>query len=622
MNGLQETQQQLFAEVPIDTQEKFMSKRLSVFCALVLFAGAIASAQTQQSVLVIEGGTLIDGNGGAPARDAVVIVRGSKIETVSRKGQASYPAGAQVIRADGKFILPGLWDAHCHYQWWMPELLLSYGITSASLATADAWGVATRDAIEHGKIPGPRLFIQPTSVRAPWRAGLVQSDPVIDTPEKAREAVRRSLESKPANISLARGVSFEVYQAAIDEAHKAGLPAVAQPIGPMVYAKEAVLAGLNVLEHAGGVGYSIAKDPAQWKGWGEVEEHSLDPTVYAGMDDQKAAELIRLVVDRKAFLEPDFIAHGRGFHKRKAEYELEDFRLYSDHRLAYVPEDRREKELSTYHEFDGLDPAVRELRNKGYQNMKRFMKEFVDAGGKLLTGTDTSSWSVPGIGLHHEFDILVNEVGLTPMQVIVAATRNPAEAWRVLDRQGTIEPGKLADLVIVNNDPLADIRNLKKIEWVIQDGKVVDRAYHPWFDPPVKNAYFGSLDWVAALKQRTQQGIRSTTGLTDVGPVWSFGQPTPGIESASPRLVTEGGPSFMLTIRGVNFTNKSLVYVEGHPVPTKLVSEAELNATIDSSVIARPATLAIIVKNIGVTQQPQWGGGVSNVATMLVNFRY
>lgn len=594
-----------------------------IYSATCLFAVCIAGAQAQQQpALVIEGGTLIDGNGGAPVRDAVVILRGNRIETVGRKGQANYPAGAQVLRADGKFILPGLWDAHCHYQWWMPEIELSYGVTSVSLVGADTWGVAARDAVEHGQIPGPHLFIQPTSVRAPWRAGLVQSDPIIDTPEKAREAVRRSLALQPANISLARGVSFEVYQAAIEEAHQAGLPAVAQPIGPTVYAKEAIMAGLNVVEHAGGVGYSIAKDPAQWKGWGEVEEHSLDPTVYAGMDDQKAAEFIRLAIAHKVFLEPDFIAHARGFHQRKAEYELEDYRLFSDHRLAYVPEDRREKELSTYHEFDGLDPAARDLRNKGVQNMKRFFKQFVDAGGKLLTGTDTSSWSVPGVGLHHEFDILVNEVGLSPMQVIVAATRNPAEAWRVLDRQGTVEPGKMADLIIVNADPLADISNLKKIEWVVQNGKVVDRSYHPWFDPPLKNSYSGSADWVAALKQRTEQGVRWATGLTDVGPVWSFGQPTPGIESLAPRIVTEAGGAFPLTLRGVNFTNRSLVYVDGHPMPTRLVSETELQAAIAPEVIARPATLPVVVKNIGVPQQPQWGGGVSNIATLYVNFRY
>ena len=604
-----------------------MSRRAYSFfplCLVSLFCiASTAFAQTEQpAALVIEGGTLIDGNGGAPVRDAVIILRGNKIETVSRKGRASYPAGAQVLRADGKFILPGLWDAHCHYQWWMPELLLNHGVTSVSLASGDLWGLATREAIERGKIPGPRLFVQPGSIRAPWRPGLVQSDPVTDTPEKAREAVRRALASKPANISLARGVSVEVYQAAIEEAHKAGLPAVAQAIGPMVYAKEAVLAGLDVLEHAAGVGYSVVRDPAQWKGFGEVEEHSLDPGPFADMDDQKAAELIRLLVDRKAFLEPDLVAHGRGFHRRRAEYELQDYRLYNNDRLAYVPEDRREKELRTYREFDGLEPAAWERRNKSYQNMARFMKRFVDAGGKLLTGTDTSSWSVPGIGLHHEFDILVEQAGLTPMQVILAATRNPAEAWRVLDRQGTLEPGKLADLVIVNQDPLQDIRNLQKIEWVIKDGKLIDRTYHPWFDPPLKNAYFGARDWVEALKQRTQQGIRSATGLTDVGPVWSFGQPTPGIESVSPRMVTEGDPTLTLTIRGVNFTNKSLVYFEGHPVPTRMVSETELQATIDAGLIARAATPSILVKNLGYAQQPQWGGGASNVANILVNFRY
>ncbi len=601
--------------------QRIIGRAFVVIACLLALAPPAPSQQSQPPVLVIEGGTLIDGNGGVPVSDALIVIRGNKIETVSRKGQA-YPAGAQVIRADGKFILPGLWDSHCHYQWWMPELLLSYGVTSVSLAPADSWGVATREAIERGKIPGPRLFLQPTSIRAPWRPGLVQNDPVIDTPEKAREAVRQSLASKPANISLARGVSFEVYQAAIEEAHKAGLPAVAQAIGPMVYAKEAVLAGLDHIEHAGGVSYSIVKDPSQWKGWGEVEEHSLDPSPYADMDEQKAGELIQLLIAHKTSLEPDLIAHGRGFFQRRAEYELQDYRLYSDHRLAYVPEDRKEKELSTYREFDDLPPAERDRRNLAFQNMKRFMKRFVDAGGKLLTGTDTSSWSVPGIGLHHEFDILVNEVGLTPMQVIVAATRNPAEVWRVLDRQGTIEAGKLAGLVIVNQDPLQDIRNLQKIEWVVKDGKPVDRSYHPWFNPPLKNAYFGSQDWVAALKQRTLQGIRPATGLTDVGPVWHFGQPTPGIESISPRIVTEGGSSFTLTLKGVNFTNKSLVYFDSQPLPTRMVSESELQATVDSGLIGRPGTISILVINSGVAQQPQWGGGNSNAATLLVNFRY
>jgi len=603
---------------------------LLAFC-LFLFFWIIplpAAAQAgQPATLVIEGGTLIDGNGGEPVRDSLIIIRGNRIQTVSRKGQASYPVDATVLQSDGKFIVPGLWDAHCHYQWWMPELFLNHGVTSVSLVGANNWSSATREAIERGKIPGPRLFLQGPTVRGAWRPGLVpiNAGRMIDTPEKAREAVRRTLPAKLASVSVMRGVSFETYKAAVDEAHKAGLPVVAQAIGPEVYGREAVLAGAAILEHAAGVSYSILKDPSKWKGWGEIEVHSLDPTPYADMDEGKASELIRLMVERNVYLEPDFIAMGRGFQKRRREYELQDYRLMNDYRLSYVPENRRLKELRTYREFDVLEPAQWERRNQGYQNMVRFMKQFADAGGKLLSGTDCSSWAVPGITLHHELDILVEEVGLTPMQAIMTSTRYPAQAWRVLDRQGTIQAGKLADVVIVNDDPLQDIRNLQKIEWVIKDGKLIDRTYHSWFDSPLKNFYQGmvvGLDWVAALKQRTLQGIRFRTGLKEVGPAWSFGQPTPGIESISPSLVTEGDPTLTLTIRGVNFTIKSLVYFDGHPVPTRLVSETELRATIEAGFIARPDTFAVIVKNLGLAQQPQWGGTTSNRAHLLVNFRY
>jgi hypothetical protein len=192
----------------------------------------------------------------------------------------------------------------------------------------------------------------------------------------------------------------------------------------------------------------------------------------------------------------------------------------------------------------------------------------------------------------------------------------------VLDRVGTIAAGKLADLMVVNENPLEDIRNLKKIEWVIKDGKILDRAVHPWFKPPLRNSYGGMVegrDWVAALKQTTAQGIRGTSGLTD--PTHSFGQQSPGIESLSPNMVTEGDPTLTLTIKGVNFTQKSLAYFDDHPVPARLVSETELNATIDANLIARPGTFAVTIRNPGLLAQPQWGGA-SNRAYLLVNFRY
>ena len=220
--------------------------------------------------LVIEGGTLIDGNGGQPVRDSLIIIRGNKIETVSRKGQSALPPGTQILRADGKFILPGLMDANVHYQWWMPELMLTHGVTSIfDIGGSGQWGLAQREAIARGKVPGPRMFMAVQGVNAAWPGlKLVGADGPM-TVEKARQIVRSNVREGANLFRLGRGLSPEVFRAAVEEAHKAGLPVVAQPIGPEVYGKEAVLAGVNILEHAAGINISIAKDPSKWKGWGE-----------------------------------------------------------------------------------------------------------------------------------------------------------------------------------------------------------------------------------------------------------------------------------------------------------------------------------------------------------------
>ncbi len=596
------------------------------FLTFLLVAIIPVHAQGQQSAsLAIDGGTLIDGNGGAPVRDALIIIRGNKIETVSRKGQAAYPAGAQVLHADGKFIVPGLMDAHVHYGNFLAELMLTYGVTSVfDIAGRGPYHLVRREAIARGRMPGPRLFIAVQSLADAVKPGRVvygvEGRQERITVEKARDIVKRAAASGADMINLRRGMPADVWKAAIDEAHKAGLPVVGQPIGPTVWAKEAVLAGVDVLEHASGIDYSILKDPEKWKGWGEIEVQSLDPRPFADMDDAKAAEMIRLLVDRKVYLEPDLVAQGRGLHRHRSAWELHDHLLLENPLLAYIPAGTRQKWLANYTEADDLPPAEWEQRKKGFQNMERFIGEFAKQGGKVMTGTDTSAvgWAVAGIGLHHEMELLV-EAGLTPMQAILAATRNPAEGYRVIDRVGTIETGKLADMVVVNADPLQDIGNLQKIEWVIKDGKVVERGYHASFRDPFAGDYIEALEWVEALKRANTEGIRTIAGLTDPG--WVFGQPCPGIEALSPSVVTEGGPGLTVTLHGINFTKKSLAYFGGVPVPARLVNETELQVTIDAGLIARAGIFPIAVKNPGpFLAQPQWGD-TSNKANFVVNFK-
>ena len=589
---------------------------------ILLIPALVRSQGAEPAVVVIEGGTLIDGNGGQPVRDAVIVIRGNRIEAVSQKGRANVPAGAKVLRADGKFIVPGLMDAHIHWAGFLGELFLNWGVTSVfEIGGGGESGIIQRDAINRGKLIGPRIFLSGGSLAGARIAALggvtgaegvkLQSRMVVSSAAQARDVVKTWIEAGVDMIKVHRGPPMEVYQAAAEEAHKAGLPVVAQPLGPTVYAREAALAGADVLEHAAGISYAVSRDPSKWKGWGEIEEHSLDPSPFSDVDDGKASEMIRLLLDRKVALEPDLICYSRGLQRIRDRYELQDYQLLRSPALAYVPERSRAKWLRNFAEFEDVDPEVVALREKGSRNLMRFIGQFAKAGGKVLAGTDASGngWATPGIGLHHELDLLA-EAGLTPMQVLMAATRNTAEAFRILNRLGTVEAGKLADLIVVNDDPLKDVHNLQKIEWVIQDGRVVDRGYHSWFTNPFVEASVDGGTWVAGLKKE-MESMRTT----------AFGQPPPGIETISPTVVTEGDPTLTVTLKGYGFTKESRAFFEGKAVQARWMSPTEMRVTIDAALIQRAGAYTLTVTNPEPLQRPQWGA-TSNKAHLLVNFRY
>ena len=212
--------------------------------------------------------------------------------------------------------------------------------------------------------------------------------------------------------------------------------------------------------------------------------------------------------------------------------------------------------------------------------------------------------------MHHELELLV-EAGLTEMEALMAATRNVAEAFRQLEQLGTVEEGKLADLVILNSNPLEDITHTLDIQWVIQDGKILDREYRPWFHNPmrIRNSVEGRT-WIEALKEEVAR-MRTP----------AFGQPSPGIESLAPDLVTEQDSTMTLIVNGVGFTKKSRVFLGQTALPTRYVDGMRLETTVQSQLIAQAGTLSVTVTNPQPLQRPQWGG-TSNTAYLLVNFRY
>ena len=593
---------------------------------ILIAGGSPASAQSQVPVLIVEGGTLIDGSGGQPIRNATIIIRGDKIETVTATRPAKTPVGATVIDAHGKYVIPGLIDAHLHYSGFLAELLLAHGVTTAfDISGRNLYQVVQRNAIARGRLFGPRLFVPVDSVLAPTRAGGIaygREGPrgQLSTAQ-ASAIVRGALTDGADYINIRRGLTFEAFKASVDVAHAAAKAVIAQPIGPTVYAREAVLAGADILEHAAGVSYSVARDPSRWKGWGDDEIHSLDLRPFAEMDDRKAAELISLMVARKTYLELDLIAEGRGLHPQSARWLAQDRALLSDPDLAYIPVGVRAKWLDNYTEFDSRSAADQAQLRLGYENYEKFVRMFVRAGGKVLAGDDTSysGWAVPGVGVQREMQLMV-DAGLTPMQAIIAATRNTAEAFHVQDKVGSVASGRFADLVILDADPLVDIRNVERISQVIRNGKVHDRTYHRAFKDPFFGDDLEAPDWYHALERLTRvEGNRTLAGLTDF--TSAFGQTAPGIGSITPLIQVEGGPAFVLTVRGVNFTTRSKLFWGDRELPARLVSTSELQATIDPGLIVQAGMFPIQVKNPGPSlAQPKWGSE-SNRASFIVNIR-
>jgi hypothetical protein len=296
--------------------------RLALFLLLAILCSFSDARAQQPAALVIEGGTLIDGNGGAPVRDAVVVIQENKIMSVSRKGQAAaYPANAWIIKADGKYVLPGLFDSQNSYSWYFGEGMLNHGVTSTiDVGTTGETAVPYRDAVFHEKVRGPRAFtgVSRLSVNANALVSTGLENPLTHTrvpksAEETRQFVKAWIAAGADYILTYDGaLPMDYYQAAFDEANKAGIPVFTRAYGPVLFPKDAALMGAANLPHSAGIGIAVAKDPSKFK-QGRDDRNELDR--YAEMDDQKARDLIQLLVAHHVALVPTFMINFPGYPK-------------------------------------------------------------------------------------------------------------------------------------------------------------------------------------------------------------------------------------------------------------------------------------------------------------------
>ena len=590
---------------------------ICVFCELALVQGPAQVGST-----VIEGGTLIDGTGAPPLADAVVVIEGDRIRGVGRQGSVQYPPGARIINARGKYVLPGIIDGHVGGEEWFLETLLAHGVTTIMGLHPSEWESAVADGIAKGKIRGPRIYSGVAAIRGPVNPDdpyfhlddsyYFKEKPDSTTPQREAPSVEEAMQIVEKGAS--RGAIWaKVYDGAtpminaiFGVADRHGM----RKIGHTRNAREAVDFGYDMIVHTKGIARGTITDLAVLR----RVDNTADLNAY--MDFQEADRLIADMVNNGIYFNPTFRTEWGWAWKEKFQYEDFDL-LFNNPGLAYIPLGIRLSILNEYNQmgiywarsytrFDEFTPSQQEMKRKALRNILEFTKRFVDAGGKIVSGTDTLS--TYGLSIHQELQILVEDVGLSPMQAILTVTKYPVEFLRVEDQLGSIETGKLADLIIVGDNPLQDIRNLRKVEMVFKEGKIMDISYHPDYVPPLHD------------------------GSPMFGSSHSF--PTPLIKSLSPQVVTEGGGPVELTINGTGLIPQSIVHSKGVPVPTEFINLFQLKARIPADLLEKAGVFPVEVVNpspagwsthaIGAEEIRRLGllrGAKSNELRLIVKFK-
>ena len=398
---------------------------------------SVAAAQSNHALAIL-GATLVDGRGGPPLSNSVVIVRGDRIASVGMRNSLAVPAEAEFFDAKGLTLVPGLMDSHFHIErdYELPRLFLAHGVTA--VRDPGQW-LEIYEPVKSSALPQPRCF-----VAGPHLDTLPHAHPkdafAVVTAEETRAAVNRFVDEGASHIKVYYRLPLELIRVACSAAHERGVPVTAHL--ELVDADEAIRAGLDGIEHVSSFGTVLAEKS----------------------DAEKFREVVRN--DNAA--------------RRKARYELWS-KLDLDHSPRVQPLiDLIVKQkiflsptLAVFERRAG-DKGVTDMEARGYANMLKFVRLCHRAGAAIVVGSHSS---VPkaerGWAYQREMELLV-ECGLTPREVMTAATLNNARFFHTDARIGSIEPGKLADLVLIDGDPLANIADMRRVKRVMLNGQWVN----------------------------------------------------------------------------------------------------------------------------------------------------
>jgi len=436
----------------------------TILLPLFLLVACSKLLPPKDRVIALEGATLIDGAGGAPKQDALIIIRNGHVETIARVNEISIPKSAERINLAGKTIIPGLIDAHAHVERWAAGRYVAWGVTTVrDLHGGTDEVLALRNDMNLGSILGPRMFsagamIDGTPTTYPNATGVV-------TPDQARRAVDQHAVAGVDYLKVYTKITPNLLRPLIDEAEKLRLP-VAAHLGK-TDALTAARAGVVSIEHMAGVVQAATGDPAYANahnnfltGWTTEEKG------WAGLDSSAIARTARALAQTKVAIVPTLVVHDM-------LARLDNPILLTRPGMEDVPPSAESvRSVASLLRRTGWRSDDFAAFRRSRRRQDQFVREYKRAGGAIAAGTDAANQLlIPGYSLHEEMSLLV-AAGLTPLEAITAATRRGAQLLRA-DSLGFLAPGKVADLVVLNGNPAGNIAATRSIAMVMIRGRII-----------------------------------------------------------------------------------------------------------------------------------------------------
>lgn len=446
-------------------------------CALLLASLSWAQSGLPPAISITHV-TVINPGTSSVEPNRTVIIRGDHIRSVSDAAQAVLPKNGRVIDGSGRYLMPGLWDMHVHSAFgdWFPggrdiilPLLIANGVTGIRDMGGDVPKLKTwRKQISTGEIIGPRMVFSGPMLDGYLPDGKLRfpSSIPVTTPASAVAAVDALKAEGVDFIKVQSVIPHDAYLAAAKEARRQGLPMVGH-VPDRVRLREVVGAGQKSVEHLMGIFEGCSRDEDKFiegKGSLKLLLSTQDPRICDG--------LIRLLAEHQTWQVPTLTWQRGGTFLDRLDWKHQPLD-------AYVPAYWRDV---TWRRFaDSMMPDLLKdppgLREEYFARNLEMVGAMHRAGVPFLAGTDTAPgiYVVPGFSLHDELENFV-EAGFTPMEALATATSNPARFLDIEPSLGSVEAGKIADLVLLNASPLDDIHNTKKILAVFARGRYFDRA--------------------------------------------------------------------------------------------------------------------------------------------------